>query len=232
MDIAIPLYDRFTALDAVGPYEVLSRLPGAERDLRSPHEPGPVSTDNGHAHARRRRRASRTCPTPRSCVVPGGIGTRAVLDDERLVGWIRRAHETIAVDDLGLHRLAAARRRRRARRPRAPPPTGSTSRRSSATARRRSGGAWSSRARWSPRPACRPGSTWRSTLAAQDRRATRSRRRSSCGSSTTPSRPSTPARPQRPRPRSSSWSGPLRRRETPQAPRRAGAHAERPGRTR
>ena len=29
MRIAIPLYDRFTALDAVGPYEVLSRLPGA-----------------------------------------------------------------------------------------------------------------------------------------------------------------------------------------------------------
>ena len=29
MQIAIPLYDRFTALDAIGPYEVLSRLPGA-----------------------------------------------------------------------------------------------------------------------------------------------------------------------------------------------------------
>ena len=28
MDIAIVLYDRFTALDAIGPYEVLSRLPG------------------------------------------------------------------------------------------------------------------------------------------------------------------------------------------------------------
>ena len=28
MDVAIPLYDRFTALDAVGPYDVLSRIPG------------------------------------------------------------------------------------------------------------------------------------------------------------------------------------------------------------
>ncbi len=28
MDIAIPLFDGFTALDAIGPYEVLSRLPG------------------------------------------------------------------------------------------------------------------------------------------------------------------------------------------------------------
>ena len=32
MDIVIPLFDRFTALDAVGPYEVLSRLPGARVD--------------------------------------------------------------------------------------------------------------------------------------------------------------------------------------------------------
>lgn len=30
MRIAILPYDRFTALDAVGPYEVLSRIPGAE----------------------------------------------------------------------------------------------------------------------------------------------------------------------------------------------------------
>ena len=29
MNIAIPIFDRLTALDAVGPYEVLSRLPGA-----------------------------------------------------------------------------------------------------------------------------------------------------------------------------------------------------------
>ena len=29
IDIAIPIFDEFTALDAVGPYEVLSRLPGA-----------------------------------------------------------------------------------------------------------------------------------------------------------------------------------------------------------
>ena len=33
MDIAIPIFDQLTALDAVGPYEVLSRLPGA-RQLR------------------------------------------------------------------------------------------------------------------------------------------------------------------------------------------------------
>ena len=34
MDIAIPIFDQITALDAVGPYEVLSRLPGAQGQLR------------------------------------------------------------------------------------------------------------------------------------------------------------------------------------------------------
>ena len=30
MQIAIPLFGDLTALDAIGPYEVLSRLPGAQ----------------------------------------------------------------------------------------------------------------------------------------------------------------------------------------------------------
>src|SRR4051794_6278777 len=44
MQIAIPLFDRFTALDAVGPYEVLSRLPGARVEFVAA-EPGVVRTD-------------------------------------------------------------------------------------------------------------------------------------------------------------------------------------------
>ena len=92
MKIAIPLYDRFTALDAVGPYEVLQRLPGAEIAWLA-HEPGPVGTDTGklqlYADA-----AFEDVTDPEVVVVPGGTGTDAVLDDERLVGWIRRAHET------------------------------------------------------------------------------------------------------------------------------------------
>ena len=45
MKIAIPLYSGFTALDAVGPYEVLSRLPGASVTWLA-EQPGPVRTDN------------------------------------------------------------------------------------------------------------------------------------------------------------------------------------------
>lgn len=45
MQIAIPLFDRFTALDAVGPYQVLSALPGARVRFLVP-EAGPIRTDN------------------------------------------------------------------------------------------------------------------------------------------------------------------------------------------
>ncbi|MFL5820456.1 MAG: DJ-1/PfpI family protein [Solirubrobacteraceae bacterium] len=92
MDIAIPLFERFTALDAIGPYEVLSRLPGAEVRFVAV-EPGPVRTDNAMLTLIAEERLD-DLPQPAVIVVPGGIGTRAVLDDERLVGWIRRAHET------------------------------------------------------------------------------------------------------------------------------------------
>ena len=45
MEIAIPLFDRFTALDAVGPYQVLAGLPGARVRFLGP-EAGPVASDN------------------------------------------------------------------------------------------------------------------------------------------------------------------------------------------
>jgi putative intracellular protease/amidase len=92
MRIAIPLYDRFTALDAVGPYEVLQRLPGAQITWLA-SEPGPVGTDTGQLHLVADA-AFEDLPDAEIVVVPGGTGTNAVLDDERLVGWIRRAHET------------------------------------------------------------------------------------------------------------------------------------------
>jgi putative intracellular protease/amidase len=92
MRIAIPLYDRFTALDAVGPYEVLSRLPGASVTWLA-HEPGVVRNDQ-RMMGIEAQAAFEDLPDPEILVVPGGTGTNDVLDDERLVGWIRRAHET------------------------------------------------------------------------------------------------------------------------------------------
>jgi transcriptional regulator GlxA family with amidase domain len=92
MRIAIPLYHHFTALDAIGPFEVLARLPGAQVSWLGP-EPGPVSTDNGLSIVA--GAAYEDVPDPDIVLVPGGFGTdEGALDDERLVGWIRRAHET------------------------------------------------------------------------------------------------------------------------------------------
>jgi transcriptional regulator GlxA family with amidase domain len=91
MEIAIPLYDRFTALDAVGPYEVLWRLSGA-RVRWVGAEARPYATDRGLKLV-----AEATfddVPAPDVLVVPGGTGTRDALDDERLVAWIRAAHAT------------------------------------------------------------------------------------------------------------------------------------------
>jgi transcriptional regulator GlxA family with amidase domain len=91
MKIAIPLYHRFTALDAVGPFEVLSRLPGAEVAWLGP-EAGPVSTDNGLTMLA--GAAYEELPEPDIVLVPGGLGTYAALEEERLVEWIRTAHQT------------------------------------------------------------------------------------------------------------------------------------------
>jgi putative intracellular protease/amidase len=92
MRIAIPIYDRFTALDAVGPYEVLSRLPGATVHFVAA-EPGMKRTETGMLGLSADL-ALDELPDPEILVVPGGYGTRALLDDEQFVGWVRRAHET------------------------------------------------------------------------------------------------------------------------------------------
>jgi putative intracellular protease/amidase len=91
MDIAIPIFDRLTALDAVGPYDVLSRLPGATVTFVA-EEPGPKRTENGML-ALVADRPLEDLPDPEVIVVPGGFGTRALLEDERMLGWIRHAHE-------------------------------------------------------------------------------------------------------------------------------------------
>ena len=91
MQIAIPLFDRVTALDAIGPYEVLSRLPGAEV-LFIAAEPGPKRTDTG-ALALTAERGLGEVPQPELVVVPGGRGTRDQPHDE-LVAWIQQAHQT------------------------------------------------------------------------------------------------------------------------------------------
>jgi putative intracellular protease/amidase len=92
MQIAIPIFDRLTALDAVGPYEVLSRLPGATVQFVAT-EPGLKRTET-RMLALNADLALEDVPEPDVLVVPGGYGTRALIDDPLFVDWVRHAHAT------------------------------------------------------------------------------------------------------------------------------------------
>jgi putative intracellular protease/amidase len=91
MKIAIPIFDQVTALDAIGPYEVLSRLPGADLRFVS-FEKGPVRTDN-RMLALHADEVLEDFGDPDVLVVPGGFGTRALMGDERMLAFVRNAHE-------------------------------------------------------------------------------------------------------------------------------------------
>jgi putative intracellular protease/amidase len=92
MNIAILLYDRLTALDAIGPYEVLSRLPGASVTFVGA-EPGPVRTDNGMLTLLAERSLDDVA-APDIVLVPGGPGEVAARAGEAVLDWLREAHET------------------------------------------------------------------------------------------------------------------------------------------
>ncbi|MDH4279536.1 MAG: DJ-1/PfpI family protein, partial [Acidimicrobiia bacterium] len=94
MQIAIPLFDRLTALDGIGPYEVLQRLPGATVHFVGAQR-GEVRTENGFLGLTVDQTYDEL-PNPDVIVVPGGIGTRAVIEPDRhpLVEWIKAAHPT------------------------------------------------------------------------------------------------------------------------------------------
>ncbi|MER6408032.1 DJ-1/PfpI family protein [Streptomyces viridosporus] len=89
MQIAIVLFDRFTALDAVGPYETLGRLPDAETVFVA-ERTGPVRSDTG-ALAITADRALAEVPAPDVVVVPGGPGQTPQMENGVLLDWLRGA---------------------------------------------------------------------------------------------------------------------------------------------
>ncbi|MCB9372621.1 MAG: DJ-1/PfpI family protein [Microthrixaceae bacterium] len=91
MQIAIPLFPQFTALDGIGPYEVLQRVPGLDVTFVG-HQRGEVRSDNGFLGITVDA-AFEDLPTPDVVVFPGGVGTRALVHDDRVLDWVRRAHE-------------------------------------------------------------------------------------------------------------------------------------------
>jgi transcriptional regulator GlxA family with amidase domain len=88
--VAIPLFPKFTALDAVGPYEVLQRIPTFDITFVG-HARGEVRSENGMLGLTRDA-IFEEIPAPDVIVYPGGVGTRALEHDERVLEWVRRAH--------------------------------------------------------------------------------------------------------------------------------------------
>jgi putative intracellular protease/amidase len=90
--IAIPLFPQFTALDAIGPYEVLQRIPGFDITFIG-HRRGVVRSDNGMLGIEVDATFDELAH-PDVVVFPGGFGTRALMTDGPVLDWVRAAHAT------------------------------------------------------------------------------------------------------------------------------------------
>jgi transcriptional regulator GlxA family with amidase domain len=90
--IAIVAYPGFTALDMIGPYEVLRNLPDAEVRFVW-HQAGPITADSGVLIIGATHSLAETA-SPDVILVPGGPSTPVHARDEVLLDWLRRAHRT------------------------------------------------------------------------------------------------------------------------------------------
>ena len=140
MQIAILLFDRFTVLDAIGPYQVLSSLPGAEVAFVA-ERPGPISDEQGSLILSAEAGLP-DVPHPDVIVVPGGPGQNGQMQDGpgARVAQSRRPDERL--DHLGVHRIAHPGRRRAADRPPRNHALAGPGRARSASARHPSASAW------------------------------------------------------------------------------------------
>jgi len=88
--VAIPLFDGFTALDAIGPYEVLQRIPSIDVVFVG-HQRGEVRSENGMLGIVRDATFDEV-PGPDVLVFPGGFGTRVLEEDRVVLDWVRQVH--------------------------------------------------------------------------------------------------------------------------------------------
>ena len=94
MQIAYLLYDRFTALDIIGPHDVLNSVPGNE-SIFVAEERGPVRNESDTLSLVADASIDEV-RSPDIVVVPGGYGNRVLLEHEPLHEWIRAVHENTA----------------------------------------------------------------------------------------------------------------------------------------
>lgn len=93
MQFAFGLYPGFTSLDVIGPYQVISNIPGAEVVFCAAHrgllpdEHGLLNVDVAHTF--------RDVPDPAVIVVPGAPHTRSLArTSDPIIDWIRKVHTT------------------------------------------------------------------------------------------------------------------------------------------
>ncbi|WP_405652931.1 DJ-1/PfpI family protein [Streptomyces sp. RK9] len=92
MQIAIALYERFTALDAIGPFQTLAGLPDAEVVFVA-EQAGPVRDDTGQLTLVADKSFDEV-QSPDIVVVPGGPGQSDQMENESLLGWLRTTDRT------------------------------------------------------------------------------------------------------------------------------------------
>jgi transcriptional regulator GlxA family with amidase domain len=88
--VAIVVYPGFTALDFIGPYEVLQSVPGVEIRFVW-HETGPVTADSGVLMIGATHTFAET-PDPDVLLIPGGMTTMEYARDTALLDWVRQVH--------------------------------------------------------------------------------------------------------------------------------------------
>ena len=92
MQVAYLLYDRFTALDITGPHEVFNSVPDVE-SIFVGEKTGPYRNESDTLSIVADKSLDEVM-APDILVIPGGFGTRALLDHEPLLDWIRAVDET------------------------------------------------------------------------------------------------------------------------------------------
>ena len=89
-EVAILLYDGVTALDAIGPYEVLRGVPGVTVKFVA-KTPGPVTVDSGLLSLVANHSLDEV-PNPDVLLIPAV--DPVAMRDEQVMSWIRSAHQT------------------------------------------------------------------------------------------------------------------------------------------
>ncbi len=92
MQVAIVLFPKMTALDAIGPYEVLQRIPSIDITFVG-HRRGEIRTENGMLGLSVDATFDELA-NPDVIVIPGGVGSRPLTTDDVVLDWIRAAHPT------------------------------------------------------------------------------------------------------------------------------------------